>query len=129
MIGIWQSFVSTYLYVAGIGMLAGFGIPFLVAPIGWARLFRWEVPQARQLVTFLGRSLGLFISVLAVFAFKVARTPTAQPFFLELMLWLFVAMIALHVYGAIRKAQPITETAEIALWVILLLVTLAFYPS
>ena len=110
-------------------MLAGFGIPLLVAPIGWARLMRWDVPQARQLVTFLGRTIGLFVSVLAVFSYKVTRTPAAQLFFLELMLWLFVAMITLHAYGAIRRAQPITETAEIALWVVLLLMTLAFYPS
>jgi hypothetical protein len=129
MIGIWQAYAGAYLIVAGVAMLAGFGIPLLVAPMSWARLMRWEVLPPGQLVIFLGRSLGMFICVVAAYAFKAAATPQAQPFFFELMLWLFVGMIGLHVYGAIKKAQPITETIEIGLWVMLLLVTLAFYPA
>ncbi|MCX6027547.1 MAG: hypothetical protein NTY23_15090 [Chloroflexi bacterium] len=128
MVGIWQAYAGTYLIVAGIAMLATFGIPLLTVPMSWARLMRWEIPPPGQLVTFLGRSLGLFVSVIAVYAFKVAVTPQAQPFFFQLMLWLFVAMIGLHVYGALKRVQPITETIEIGLWVVLLLVTLAFYP-
>ena len=128
MIGIWQSYSDAYLYVAGVAMLATFGIPLLVVPLSWARAFRWEVPQPENLVVFLGRSLGIFISLLAVFAFKVTSSPAAKPFFFDLMLWLFVAMITLHAYGAIRKTQPITETVEILLWVALFMITLCFYP-
>jgi hypothetical protein len=128
MIGIWQSYSGAYLYVAGVAMLATFGIPLLVVPLRWARAFRWEVPQSENLVVFLGRSLGILISLLAVFAVKVTGSPAAKPFFFDLMLWLFVAMIALHAYGAIRKTQPITETVEILLWVALFLITLCFYP-
>ncbi len=128
MIGIWQSYSDAYLYVAGAAMLATFGIPLLVVPLRWARAFRWEVPQPENLVVFLGRSLGILISLLAVFAIKVTSSPAAKPFFFDLMLWLFVAMIALHAYGAIRKTQPITETGEILLWVALFLITLCFYP-
>lgn len=127
-IGIWQAFAGTYLAVAGVAMLASFGVPLLVAPMAWARLFCWEVPQPQQLVTFLGRSLGAFICVLGAFALKVAGTPQAQPNFFELMIWILVVMTALHVHGAIRKAQPTTETVEIGLWLVLLLLTLAFYP-
>jgi len=100
MVGIWRSYSDIYLYVAGVAMLAAFGIPLLVVPLRWARAFRWEVPQPENLVVFLGRSVGIFISLLAVFAFKVTTTPAAKPFFIDLMLWLFVAMIALHCYGA-----------------------------
>jgi hypothetical protein len=128
MIGIWQTYAGTYLIVAGVAMLAGFGVPLLVAPMTWARLFRWPLPSPGPLVTFLGRSLGLLIVVIAAYAFRVAGTPQAQPFFFELMLWVFVGMIGLHVYGAIKKVQPLTETIEIGMWVVLLLVTLAFYP-
>ena len=128
MIGIWQSYSDAYLYVAGVAMLATFGIPLLVVPLRWARAFRWEVPQPENLVVFLGRSLGILISLLAVFAIKVTSSPAAKPFFFDLMLWLFMAMIALHAYGAIRKTQPITETVEILLWVALFLITLCFYP-
>ena len=129
MIGIWHAYAGLYLSVAGASMLALFGIPLLVAPLTWARLLRWEIPPPGQLVIFLGRSLGLFICVIAAYAFRVAATPQAQPFFFEFLLWLFVGMIGLHVYGALRRAQPTTETLEIGLWVVLLLVTLAFYPT
>jgi hypothetical protein len=128
MIGIWKSYSDSYLYIAGVSMLITFGIPLLVVPLRWARAFRWEVPQPENLVAFLGRSMGILISLLAVFAFKVTYTPAAKPFFFDLMLWLFVSMFALHVYGAIRKTQPITETVEILLWVVLFLITLCFYP-
>ena len=128
MIGIWQSYSNVYLVVAGVAMLATFGVPLLVVPLRWARFLRWEVPQPENLVVFLGRSLGILISLLAIFAFKVTGSPAAKPFFFDLMLWLFVAMIALHGYGAIRKTQPVTETVEIGLWVVLFLITLCFYP-
>jgi len=128
MIGIWQAYTGTYLIVIGVGMLLAFGFPLLVAPMVWARIFRWEVPPPGQLVIFLGRSLGLFICVVGAYAIRVAAVPSAQPFYFELMVWILVAMLGLHIYGAIKKAQPITETIEIALWVVLLLVTLAFYP-
>jgi len=129
MIGILQAFSGTYLVATGISMLAAFGLPLLIVPMKWARLLRWEIPASQQLVTFLGRSLGVFCSVIAAYAIKAALMPAAQPFFFELMLWLLVAMLALHVYGALRKTQPITETIEIALWVVLILATLAIWPS
>ena len=128
MIGIWQSYSNVYLYIAGVAMLVTFGIPLMVVPLRWARVFRWEVPTPENLVVFLGRSVGIVISLLAIFAFKAAGTPAAKPFFFDLMLWLYLLMLALHVEGAIRKTQPITETLEIILWVVLFVVTLCFYP-
>jgi len=129
MIGLWKSYSDAYLIIVGVVTLATFGLPLVLVPIRWARVFRWEVPQPRNLVVFLGRSLGVFISIVAIFAFKVALTPTAKPFFFDLMLWIFGGMILLHGYGAIRKTQPITETLEILLWVVLSLITVCFYPT
>jgi small-conductance mechanosensitive channel len=129
MIGVWQAYAGTFLVVAGIAMLAAFGLPLLMVPLSWARLLHWEIPASSQLATFLGRSLGVFLCVFAAYAIKAALMPAAQPFVFELMLWLLVAMLALHIYGALRKAQPITETIEIALWVVLILATLAFWPA
>lgn len=129
MIGVWKSCLHIYLYVVAVGMLVGYGIPLLFAPVRWARVFRWHIPQPDHLIAFLGRSLGAFTCVLAVFAFKAANTPAVQPFFVDLLLWAFVPHILIHIHGAIRKIQPITETVEILLWVLLFLVTLAFYPS
>lgn len=129
MIGIWQEYAGVYLIVVGAATLLAFGMPLLVAPMAWARVFRWEVPPPGQLVVFLGRSLGLFVCVMGGYAIRTAAVPNAQAFFFELMLWLFVGMLGLHTYGAIKKAQPKTETIEIGLWAVLLLLTLAFYPA
>jgi hypothetical protein len=128
MIGIWASYNNIYLIVAGVAMLAAFGLPLTLAPMSWAQIFRWELPQPQNLTAFLGRSMGVIISIIAIFAFKVTQTPEAKPFYFDLMLWIFGGMILLHVYGAIRKTQPITETLEILMWVFLGTITLCFYP-
>jgi hypothetical protein len=129
MIGIWKLYSDVYLMIVGVVTLLNFGLPLLLVPMSWARVFRWEIPQPRNLVIFLGRSLGVFISIVAIFAFKVAHNPTVKPFYFDLMLWIFGGMILLHGYGAIRKTQPMTETIEILLWVVLSLITLCFFPT
>ncbi len=129
MVGIWQSYSDVYLYVAAVAMLISFGLPLLVAPVRWARVFRWQVPDEHRLVVFMGRSMGVFIALMSVFAIQAARVPAAKPFFFDMMLFTFAAMLVLHVAGAIRKTQPVTETAEIGLWVVLFIVTLCFYPA
>ncbi len=129
MVGIWQSYSDVYLYVAAAAMLISFGVPLLIAPVGWARVFRWPVPDEQNLVAFLGRSMGVFIALMSIFAVQAVRTPAAKPFFFDMMLFTFAAMLMLHVVGAIRKTQPVTETAEIGLWVVLFIVTLCFYPA
>jgi hypothetical protein len=110
-------------------MLIGFGLPLLLVPMRWARLFRWEIPQPKELATFLGRSVGVFIIVVAVFAFRAANIPAVQPFFFNMLAWILIGSILIHIYGALRKAQPITETVEILVWFLLLFATMAFYPS
>ena len=129
MIGIWNQYLHIYLYILSIGMVVGYGLPLLFAPMHWARLFRWEVPQPKELAIFLGRSLGVFICVISLFAFRAATIPAVQSFFFDLLLWTLIGFLLLHIYGAIRKAQPTMETVEIILWILLLLVTLAFYPT
>jgi hypothetical protein len=128
MIGIWASYNNVFLIVAGLTMLVTFGLPLTLVPMSWARVFRWELPQPQNLTKFLGQSVGVFITIMAIFSFKVTQTPEAKPFFFDLMLWIFGGMILLHVYGAIRKTQPVTETLEILMWVALSTITLCFYP-
>jgi hypothetical protein len=128
MIGIWAANANIFLYVIGVASLLFFGLPILVTPLGWARAMRWDIPQQRDLAMLLGRSLGLIISTIAIFAFRVTQIPVAKPFFFDLILCIFVEMFLLHVFGAVRKAQPITETFEIILWAVLSLLTLGFYP-
>jgi hypothetical protein len=128
MTGIWKDYSNIFLIIAGVAMLLAFGLPLMFAPMRWARVFRWEIPQQQTLAVFLGRSVGIFIAIMAIFAFKVTQMPEAKPFYFDLMLWTFAGMLILHIYGALRKAQPVTETLEIIVWVVLGLVTLCFYP-
>ncbi len=128
MLGIWAAHTNIYLVVVGVVTLVLFGLPLMFVPMQWARLFRWEIPQSSKLASFLGSSLGIFISIIAIFAIKAAQNPVAQPFFFSLLFWVLGGMILLHVYGAIRRAQPVTETVEIVLWVVLFVITLGFYP-
>ncbi len=128
MVGVWREYAHIFLYVAGIAMLVAYGIPLLVTPLAWARLFRWEIPESKALAVFLGRSLGLVITVVAIMAALVTGYPEAMPFFFDMMLWLLVGMLALHIYGAIVKAQPKRETLEIAIWVVLIAATVFFHP-
>ena len=128
MIGIWQSYSDAYLIVASSSMLVFYSLPLLLVPLRWARLFRWEIPQPASLTVVLARSLGLFLSVLALFAFKAIASPAAKPFYFDFLIWLLAGMAAIHIYGAVRKTQPMAETIEILLWVVLLLLTLCFYP-
>ena len=128
MVGLWKSYSDVFLIIVGVVTLLSFGLPLTFAPLRWARLFRWEVPQSQALVTFLGRSLGVLISIISIMGILVIRTPVAMPFFFDLLFWIFAGMILLHVYGAIRRVQPFTETLEILLWVLLIFITLGFYP-
>lgn len=129
MIGIWKSYADIYLIVAGIAMLTAFGLPLVIAPMRWAHLFQWDVSQRGNLTLFLARSMGVFISIMALYAFRVSQSAAAMPFYFELMLWVFAGMLLLHVYGAIRKTQPVTETFEIGVWIALIFITILFYPG
>ena len=129
MIGLWSPYLHIYLYVVTVAMLIGFGLPLILVPIHWARIFCWEIPQQKDLAAFLGRSVGVLICVLAIFATKAANTPAVQRFFVDMLLWITAGSLLIHIYGAIKKAQPVTETIEILVWILLLLATLAFYPT
>ena len=129
MIGYWGSHSDSYLIVISIGILLLFGLPLLIAPIAWARLFRWTLPEHEHLAIYFGRCLGGVASVLAVLSYKVAATPALQPFYFQLMIGLFVVLTLVHVYGALRKIQPLVETVEILFWALLIILTVCFYPS
>jgi hypothetical protein len=128
MIGIWSAYTNIFLYVVGIAMLLVYGLPLTFVPLLWGRAFGWETQPAGHLMVMLGRSLGILIALVAVFAMLVPGMPAAGPFFFDFMLCLIGLMAILHGYNAVRRQQPKLETYEIALWVILFVLTLCFYP-
>jgi hypothetical protein len=108
--------MRAYLVVVGLIALVGFGLPLLLAPLAWARAFRWTVADA-PLARYLGRCLGAVACALAgVCAWTALRAAAPPP---ELVLVCAIAGVllgAVHVVGALERAQPWTETAEIPLW-------------
>jgi hypothetical protein len=128
MVGIWSAYSHIFLYIVGIAMLLAYGLPLTFAPLWWSKFFGWETHAAGQLTVMLGRSLGILIALVAIFAMVVPGMPAAGPFFFNFMLCLIGLMTILHIYTALRKEQPKLETYEIALWVVLFLLTLCFYP-
>jgi len=129
MIGLLAPYSNLYLYIVGVAMLTGYGLPLIFVPQHWARFFGWKIPEEKKLAVLLAQSLGILLTVISAFAFFVPGSPEVKPFFFNFLLTIIVGMIILHVYGAIRKLQPKMETWEILLWIILFILTLTFYPS
>jgi hypothetical protein len=128
MIGLLSPYSNLYLYIVGVAMVVGYGLPLIFIPQQWARIFGWKIPEEKKLAVFLGQSLGILLTIISAFAFFVPGSPEVKPFFFNFLLTIIGGMTLLHVYGAIRKLQPKMETWEILLWIFLFILTLSFYP-
>jgi len=129
MIGSLDAYASTYLQALGVGSLWLLGLPLLLAPLRWAKVLRWWIPDEPSLAVYFGRCLGAVISVLAIYALVAAGTPTVQPFFFQIVLANVALMVIVHTWGAIRRVQPTTETIETFAWLAVLLIGLLVYPG
>lgn len=128
MIGTWSAQAPTYLLWLCIVTTLVFALPITFAPLAWARLMRWRLPEHTDLAVYFGRCLGCFILILEAMMLRAALTGVAlQPTF-EFLSAVFALMLVVHIVGALQRIQPWTETAEIGMYGALLLVTLAFFP-
>ena len=129
MIGLWKTYSTEYLYVISVGTILLFGLPLLIAPIQWAKVLKWTIPDHQHLAIYFGRCLGGIICVMAFYGFMSTLDPGTMKFFFDFILLNFIAMVLIHVYGAMKKIQPKSETIEIIYWLFLVVVTLLFYPA
>ena len=129
MVGLFSQYSDIFLYVVGVAMLIGYGLPLTFVPLRWARFFGWKIPEENKLTVFLGQSLGVLLIIISIFGFLAPGMPQVMPFFFNIILSIIGLMTLLHAYGAVRKLQPKLETWEILLWVILFLLALVFYPA
>ena len=116
---------SLFLWLGGAGFLLVFALPLLLAPLRWARLFRWDLPEQTDLTVYFGRCVGGLALALLYFVFRAAPAPADHP---DTMLHVALAcalMVVVHAWGALRRAQPWTEDAEILLYAAL--AALAFW--
>lgn len=129
MIGIWSAHAQTFMLVFAILAIVVFVIPMIFAPIFWARMLLWNIPEDTDLVVYSLRSLGSLGLVVLLITFRAATTGEGLLFVYELFVPFFALMVLVHLYGAIKKIQPITETLEIGFWLALLVLALCFMPA
>jgi hypothetical protein len=128
MVGIYAEHSSTFLRVVAILTLLGFAIPISVAPLRWARSFRWSVDAQPNLALYFGRCLGVMALVMTWAAWHAADHPVLQPFYFRMFIGTAVLLTLVHIVGAVQKVQPWSETAEILFWGGLAVLGLLFYP-
>jgi len=128
MIGTFSAHSSTFLQVLAVLVTLAFSIPIAVAPLTWARTFRWNVDAQSNLALYFGRCLGVVALVLSWAAWYAAGHAEVQPFYFQMFIGIAVLMTIVHVVGAVQKVQPWTETAEIPFWAGLAVLGLLFFP-
>lgn len=129
MLGYYSQYSREYIAFLMIATTLFFALPIFVAPLAWARLMRWEIPEQQHLAIYFGRCLGAFILVVEAAMLRSATTGTSFSYAFDILFAVFGLMFIVHVYGALRRIQPITETLEIGLWVTLFILNVLFYPA
>ncbi len=107
---------SWFLWTLAGVFLICFALPLLLAPIAWARVFRWPQPAADHLTLYFGRCLGAVALAIVAICFRAAPRASAHALLFELLAAAGALLALVHVWGAIRKQQPWTETVEIVLY-------------
>lgn len=108
--------VSLFLFSSVAFFALVFGIPLLLAPVAWARAFRWRIPADLHLTGYFGRCLGACALGLLYVMGQGALHPELAPLALELTAVAGILLTAVHVRGALLREQPWTEDAEILLY-------------
>jgi hypothetical protein len=112
-----HSLASWFIILSAVLFAAVYAVPLTVAPLRWARWFRWQLSADRpELATYLGRCTGALSLTIIGFALRAVPHPEQHLEVFELIGWGCGAMTAVHVWGAIRRIQPWTEDAEIVLY-------------
>lgn len=128
MIGMLATHAEPFLRVTAIFTAVVFSIPILVAPLTWAKVFRWKVDPDSDLALYFGRCLGVFAILTSWGAWHSADHPETRSMFFTILVAFASGMVIVHSVGAVQKVQPWTETAEIPFWAGLALLGLLFMP-
>lgn len=129
MLGVYAQYSQHYITSLMIVTTLFFALPIFIAPIAWARMMGWTIPEHRHLAIYFGRCLGAFILVVEAAMLRSATTGTSFSYAFDILFVVFSLMFVVHVYGALRRIQPLSETLEIGFWAVLLLLNVLFYPA
>ena len=129
MLGVYAQYSQHYIISLMIVTTLFFALPIFIAPIAWARMMGWTIPEHRHLAIYFGRCLGAFILVVEVTMLRSSTTGTSFSYAFDILFVVFSLMFVVHVYGALRRIQPLSETLEIGFWAVLLVLNVLFYPA
>ncbi|MGC1469458.1 MAG: hypothetical protein WA793_08750 [Sphingorhabdus sp.] len=128
MIGIYAAHAQSFLLVLGIITTLAFALPLFFAPLKWARLMLFKVPEDIDLNVYFGRCLGAFILVVEMMIFRGAFDPAITRITFDILFAVFGIMLVVHLYGWLKEIQPVTENLENIMWAVLLVLAALFYP-
>jgi hypothetical protein len=129
MLGVYAQYSQHYITTLMIVTTLFFALPIFLAPIAWARMMGWTIPEHQHLAIYFGRCLGAFILVVEVTMLRSSTTGTSFSYAFDILFVVFSLMFVVHVYGALKRIQPLSETLEIGFWAVLLLLNVLFYPA
>lgn len=129
MLGVYSQYSQHYITTLMIVTTLFFALPIFLAPIAWARMMGWTIPEHQHLAIYFGRCLGAFILVVEVTMLRSSTTGTSFSYAFDILFVVFSLMFVVHVYGALKRIQPLSETLEIGFWAVLLLLNVLFYPA
>jgi hypothetical protein len=122
-------YASWFLLVSTSFFLCIYALPLFFAPLWWARIFLWKVPEETDLTVYFGRCTGSLAIAMTVAMFEAVPDPQGHRAIFSLIGWTSVLLTLLHVWGAIRRVQPWTETAEILLYGGMAVLSIGFHSS
>lgn len=129
MLGVYAQYSQHYITTLMIVTTLFFALPIFLAPIAWARMMGWTIPEHQHLAIYFGRCLGAFILVVEVAMLRSSTTGTSFSYAFDILFVVFSLMFVVHVYGALKRIQPLSETLEIGFWAVLMLLNVLFYPA
>lgn len=107
---------SWFLWLLGSSFLLIYALPLAVAPLAWARVFRWHVVGPDPLTIYFGRCIGAVAVALCAACLRAAPAPAAHPIVLELIALSGATLAIVHVVGLLERSQPWPEHVEILLF-------------
>jgi hypothetical protein len=122
-------YMSLYLWLGAATFAVAFVIPLFVAPLRWAKIFRWPVPADNELATYFGQCLGAAGCAIVFGMARAARHPAANPLVFEILIAAGSLLTVVHIVGAFRRKWPWTETAEIPFWAASAIIPALMYRS
>ncbi len=128
MLGLWSAHAQTYLLVVMALTTLAFALPIFLAPLRWARVLGWRIPEHTDLAVYFGRCLGAFVLMVEALMLRAGLTGEGLLFTYQVMVAVAALMVVVHIWGALQRVQPPLETVEIGMYGGLLLLTLLFWP-